>query len=65
MAAGVGASVCQSFFWNIASTIAAAVEEQGAATEEIARNVDQAAQGTTEVTRNITGVSRADGGLAL
>ena len=44
---------------NIASTIAAAVEEQGAATDEIARNVDQAAHGTTEVTRNITGVHHA------
>jgi methyl-accepting chemotaxis protein len=44
---------------HISSTIAAAVEEQGSATEEIARNVDQAAQGTTEVTRNITGVNHA------
>jgi methyl-accepting chemotaxis protein len=44
---------------HIASTIAAAVEEQGSATEDIARNVDQAAQGTTEVTRNITGVNHA------
>jgi methyl-accepting chemotaxis protein len=44
---------------HIASTIAAAVEEQGAATDEIARNVDQAAQGTTEVTRNITSVHHA------
>ena len=44
---------------NIASMIAAAVEEQGAATEEIARNVDQAAHGTTEVTRNITSVHHA------
>ena len=44
---------------HIAATIAAAVEEQGSATEEIARNVDQAAQGTIEVTRNITGVNRA------
>jgi methyl-accepting chemotaxis protein len=44
---------------HIASTIAAAVEEQGAATEEIARNVDQASQGTTEVNRNITGVNSA------
>ncbi|RAI44351.1 methyl-accepting chemotaxis protein [Rhodoplanes roseus] len=43
---------------EIASTIAAAVEEQGAATGEIARNVQQAATGTTEVARNITDVSR-------
>ena len=34
---------------EIASTIASAVEEQGAATQEIARNVQQAAQGTMEV----------------
>ena len=32
---------------EISSTIAAAVEEQGAATQEISRNVQQAAQGTT------------------
>src|SRR6202035_4042749 len=32
---------------EIASTIAAAVEEQGAATREIARNIEQAASGTT------------------
>jgi methyl-accepting chemotaxis protein len=44
---------------HIASMIAAAVEQQGSATDEIARNVDQAAQGTTEVTRNISGVNRA------
>ena len=34
---------------EISSAIAAAVEEQGAATQEIARNVQQAAQGTTKV----------------
>jgi methyl-accepting chemotaxis protein len=43
---------------QIAAAIAAAVEEQGSATEGTARNVDQAAQGTTEVTRNISGVNR-------
>ena len=42
----------------IASTIAAAVEEQGAATQEIARNVQQAAAGTNQVASNITDVSR-------
>ena len=41
---------------EIASSIAAAVEEQGAATQEIARNVEQAASGTQEVTANIQGV---------
>jgi methyl-accepting chemotaxis protein len=43
---------------EIASTIAAAVEEQGAATQEIARNVQQAAQGTAQVATNITDVNR-------
>jgi methyl-accepting chemotaxis protein len=43
---------------EIAATIAAAVEEQGAATKEIARNVQQAAQGTTQVATNITDVNR-------
>jgi len=41
------------------AAIAAAVEEQGVATQEIARNVAQAAQGTQEVTNNITSVSQA------
>jgi methyl-accepting chemotaxis protein len=43
---------------EIASTIAAAVEEQGAATQEISRNVQQAAQGTTQVSSNIGDVQR-------
>lgn len=43
---------------EISSTIAAAVEEQGAATQEIARNVQQAAIGTTQVASNISDVSR-------
>ncbi len=43
---------------EIASTVAAAVEEQGAATQEIARNVQQAAQGTEEVSSRITDVQR-------
>ena len=43
---------------TIASTIAAAVEEQGAATQEIARNVQQAAAGTNQVASNITDVNR-------
>jgi methyl-accepting chemotaxis protein len=41
---------------EIASTIASAVEEQGAATQEISRNIQQAAQGTQEVSSNIAGV---------
>ncbi len=44
---------------EIASAIAAAVQEQGAATQEIARNVQQAAVGTTEVNQNIGSVSEA------
>jgi methyl-accepting chemotaxis protein len=43
---------------EIASTIASAVEEQGAATQEISRNVQQAAQGTHQVSSNIADVQR-------
>ena len=43
----------------MAAGIAAAVEQQGAATQEIVRNVAQASAGTSEVTSNITGVARA------
>ena len=43
---------------EIAATIAAAVEEQGTATQDIARNVQEAAKGTQEVSSNITGVSQ-------
>jgi methyl-accepting chemotaxis protein len=43
---------------EIASTIAVAVEQQGAATQEISRNVQQAAQGTQQVSDNITDVQR-------
>ncbi|MCJ2083707.1 methyl-accepting chemotaxis protein [Methylobacterium sp. J-090] len=42
-----------------ATAIAAAVEEQGAATQEIVRNVAQAATGTGEVTSNVAGVAQA------
>jgi methyl-accepting chemotaxis protein len=38
-----------------------AVEEQGAATQEIARNVQQASQGTAEVAANISDVSKGAG----
>jgi methyl-accepting chemotaxis protein len=44
---------------NVTTAIAAAVEEQGAATREIARNIQHAAGGTTEVSGNISGVSAA------
>jgi methyl-accepting chemotaxis protein len=43
---------------EISSTIASAVEEQGAATQEISRNVQQAAQGTMQVSANIADVQR-------
>jgi len=43
---------------EISSTIAAAVEEQGAATQEISRNVQQAALGTTEVSAHISDVKQ-------
>ncbi len=46
---------------EISSAIAAAVEEQGAATQEISRNVQQAAHGTSEVAANITDVNRGAG----
>jgi methyl-accepting chemotaxis protein len=43
---------------EIASTIASAVREQGAATQEISRNVQRAANGTQQVSSNITDVQR-------
>ncbi len=46
---------------EISSTIAAAVEEQGAATQEISRNIQHAAQGTSLVSANITDVQRGAG----
>jgi methyl-accepting chemotaxis protein len=44
---------------QLATTIAGAVEEQGAATAEISRNVEQASQGTREIATNISGVAKA------
>ena len=46
---------------EVAASIAAAVEEQGAATQEIVRNVSQAAMGTDDVSSNIAGVATAAG----
>ncbi|MCP4618802.1 MAG: hypothetical protein GY844_20505 [Bradyrhizobium sp.] len=46
---------------EIATAIAAAIEEQGVATAEIARNIQEAARGTREVSGNIGGVSNAAG----
>jgi methyl-accepting chemotaxis protein len=44
---------------DISSTIASAVEEQSATTNEIARNASEAARGSTEISRNIANVSTA------
>ena len=44
---------------GIATTIAAAVEEQGTATREIAQSVQQVAAGTSEVAVNVAGASNA------
>jgi len=46
---------------DVTTAIAAAVEEQGVATREIARNIQHAAGGTSEVSSNIVGVSTASG----
>ena len=43
------------------TSIAAAIEEQGASTNEIARNVQQAAHGTRSVTETIADVSKGAG----
>jgi methyl-accepting chemotaxis protein len=44
---------------GIATTIAAAVEQQGSATREIARSVQQASVGTSEVSHNVAGASKS------
>jgi methyl-accepting chemotaxis protein len=44
---------------GIATTIAAAVEQQDSATREISRSVQQAAAGTSEVSLNVAGASQA------
>jgi methyl-accepting chemotaxis protein len=44
---------------EISTTIAAAMEEQGAATGEITRSTQETARGTEAVSRNIAGVSEA------
>jgi len=54
---GIGGTIAS--INEIATTIAAAVEEQRAATEEIARNVQEASQGTGQVSSNIVGVNQA------
>ncbi|NQV21754.1 MAG: chemotaxis protein, partial [Rhodospirillales bacterium] len=54
---GIGKTIDQVN--EIAGTIAAAVEQQGAATNEISRNVQEAATGTQQVSQNIQSVSQA------
>jgi methyl-accepting chemotaxis protein len=44
---------------DISNTIASAVEEQTATTNEMGRNIVEAAKGSTEIAQNITGVSQA------
>jgi methyl-accepting chemotaxis protein len=44
---------------DISNTIASAVEEQSATTNEIARNASEAAKGSTEISKNIANVSLA------
>ena len=44
---------------EISGTIAAAMEEQNATTNEMSRNVSEAAQGSGEITSNMTGMTEA------
>jgi methyl-accepting chemotaxis protein len=44
---------------DISSTIASAVEQQNATTNEMSRNVNEAARGSSEITSNIAGVAEA------
>jgi methyl-accepting chemotaxis protein len=44
---------------DISSTIATAVEEQSATTNEMSRNVQEAAKGSAEISKNIQGVATA------
>jgi len=44
---------------DISNTIASAVEEQTATTNEIGRNITEAATGSGEIAKNITGVAQA------
>ena len=53
---GIGGTIGQ--ISDIAKTIAIAVEQQGHATQEIARSVSQAAAGTSQVAGNINEVTR-------
>ncbi|MGO9085795.1 MAG: methyl-accepting chemotaxis protein [Terriglobales bacterium] len=50
---------------DISGTIATAVEEQSASTNETTRNVGDAAKGSEDITRNIEGVSEAARGTSV
>jgi len=54
---GIGGTIAE--IDEIATAIAAAVEQQGSATQEIARNIQQAAKSTQEVSASITSVTGA------
>jgi len=56
---GIGATI--TAINEVSSSIASAIEEQGAAAREITRNTQEAAQGTGQVTSNITSVSESAG----
>ncbi len=49
---------------DISSTIASAIEEQTATTNEMTRSIDDAAKGTQEIAQNIHGVANAAEGTA-
>ncbi len=54
---GIGGTIAT--ISEISTAIAAAVEEQDAATKEIARNIQQAAAGSAQVSANVDGISAA------
>jgi methyl-accepting chemotaxis protein len=56
---GIGSTITE--INEVSSSIASAIEEQGAAAREITRNTQEAAQGTGQVTSNITSVSDSAG----
>ena len=60
--AAIGAVINQ--ISDISTTIATAVEEQSATTNEMTRNVSEAAKGSGEITLNIAGVSQAAQGTS-
>jgi methyl-accepting chemotaxis protein len=49
---------------DISGTIATAVEQQSATTNEMMRNVNEAAKGSGEITRNIAAVAEAARGTS-